>query len=365
MYEDQKTSSRMQQGIKPHRKSNTGKMATTAALVIVVIAIIAYLAFSWHGVPIVSSNQTISLALGKSSYFKLKGQPATFAMFLENSSPSYATIYVSEVPVLTSSVSEFTVYNGSQANISTSLSPTADLAVKLVSSGNTTSKVELIPIPAVYKIRTSPSIVISNPASFYSGTVTQTPQPSTASSSSSSGTSSQPSGKTAGSSQTSSQSSSSNPPPTSTSAAPVKTPLENISSILNYTYIGSLMNNYSTLYTYDKACTAPEYNTSFLEFVHQSPIGSSDFRNATTMTPTGLVANATAKGNNNYAVTYSPIVSDPSTRGVAVSFNLDSSTAAVTNLKFSGIYQTLNYTSVLANYRYQKGISGSCGAYIP
>ena len=358
MYEDQKSSPKMHPGMKPHGKSKTGKTVTTIALVVVVIGIIAYLAFFWHGVPVVSSNQTISLALGKSSYFKLKGQPATFVMFLENSSPSYATIYVSGVPVLTSPVSEFTVYNGFQVNMSTSLSSIANLAVKLVYSGNTTSEVELIPIPLVYKIKTSPSITISNPASFYSGTAIPPQQPAPVPISS--GASSRTPGK-----NSSSQTSSPKPTTTSSAGSLVKTPLENISSILNYTYIGSLMGNYSALYSSDKACTVSEYNTSLLDFAHQSPTGPLDFKNATASTPTGLIANATAIGNNNYVVTYSQIIPNHVSPSVAVSFNLDSSTATVTNLKFSGIYQGLNYTSILKNYQYQKGLGGSCGAYMP
>ncbi len=362
MNEGQKTTAAPQSSRMPHRKFNTGKIATTVTLAVIVIAIIAYLALSWHGVPVVSLNQTVSLALGKSSYFKLKGQSGTFAMFLQNSSSKYSVIYMSEVPVLTNPISELTLYNGSQLNASTSLSPVADLAVKLLSSGNTSAKVVLTLIPAVYGIKTSPSIIISNPASFYSGSgKTET----TPASSAASVTPSSSAGKTSGTSSGPSSSTSGTSTTTTSAISPVKTPIENISSILNYTYIGSLMHNYSILYSSDKACTSSEYNTSFLEFIHQSPTGPSSFKNVSAATPAGFTANATVVDKNNYLVIYLPMVSAQGLRGTAVSFNLDSSTATITNLNFNGIYQGLNYTSLLNSYRFQKGLSGSCGAYMP
>ena len=342
---------------------NLYRTATTILLAVIVIAIIAYIALTWHGIPTISSNQTISLAVGKSSYFSLNGKSPYFSIFLKNSTKSYATIYVSQIPVLTSPVSEFIVYNGEQINLSTSLSSTANLGVILLSSTNSTSKIELIPIPSLYKIKTSPSIVINNPASFYSN-ITDTatlpaPPPTTTTSASSQPSSSKPSSSSTTTTASSGNGQQSKPAP----AAP--SPIQNISTILNYTSIGSLMKNYTILYAESTSCTAPEYNTSLTEYVHQSPTGPLDFKNASQATPTGLVLNASMISKTNYFVTYSPIVAIKTLQGVAVSFNLDPSTAAITNLKFSGIFSGQNSTSLQKTYNFQNSVTGQCKAYMP
>lgn len=342
---------------------NLYRTATTILLATIVIAIIAYIALTWHGIPTLSSNQTISLAVGKSSYFRLNGESPYFSIFLKNSTKSYATIYVSEVPVLTSPVSEFIAYNGEQINFSTSLSSTADLGIILLSATNSTSKIELIPIPSLYKIKASPSIVISNPASFYSnitGTATLPTPPSTTTTS----VSSQPSSSKPSSSSTSATASSGNGQQSKPAPAALS-PIQNISTILNYTSIGSLMKNYTILYAGSSSCTAPEYNTSLVEYVHLSPTGPLDFKNASQVTPTGLVLNASMISKTNYFVTYSPIVAMKTLQVVAVSFNLDPSTAAVTNLKFSGIFAGQNSTSLQKTYNFQNALTGYCKAYMP
>ena len=347
----------------PGRK-NLYRTATTILLAVIVIAIIAYIALTWHGIPTLSSNQTISLAVGKSSYFRLNGNSPYFSIFLKNSTKSYATIYVSQVPVLTSPVSEFIAYNGEQVNFSTSLSSTANLGIILLSATNSISKIELIPIPSLYKIKTSPSIVISSPASFYSnitGIASLPTPPTTTTPSSTQQNSSKPASPPASTSATASSGNGQQSKPT----PPASSPIQNISTILNYTNIGSLMKNYTILYAESKSCTAPEYNTSLLEYLHQSPTGPLDFQNASQATPTGLILNASIISKNNYLVTYSPEVAMKNLQGVAVSFNLDPATAAITNQKFTGIFEGQNLTSLQKTYTFQNSLTGQCKAYMP
>jgi hypothetical protein len=327
-------------------------MLTTAILIIVVIAIVAYLALSWHGVTTVTSSQTLSVMKGQSAYFKLKNSSDLYSLYLKNTSSAYATIYVSKVPVLTTPIVSFELVSGQSANISADgSSQNADLEVELISGNATGARIGLIPIPSIFAIKTSAGVQITRPASFYTiNNATSPPVTPT------------PTNTTKNTTKTTTNSTSTPPPPP---PKPTTTPLQNISTVLNATYIGALMKNYKALYIQDTACTSQAYGTALQVYANQAPIGPSDFTNASERTPTNLIVNASQSGASSYFVTYTVATPNNGFPKPSVTFNFSSTSGVVTNIVFTGIYLDLNYTSLENAYNFQKGIGGSCGAYIP
>ncbi len=341
-----------------HRRRHLGPALKTAALIVAIVLIISFLALQWHGIPTLTSNQTFSVLNGQSVYFKLKGSSDTYTLFLENSSSAYAIIYISKVPVLTNPIVTFGLVDGQSVNISSSGSSVANLQARLLSSTTKSASIELTSIPSLFTIAPSSGIVVRNPASFYSSsnlTAQQVvPPPATTTSGSSNKTKATATNTTKTAANT-----------TTTQKSSAPSALENASSILNSTYIGTLMNEYNALYIKDRACTSQVYGTDLQTYAHQAPVGPFDFANASSTTPTGLAVNATTLGKNNYRITYSAQTPSTFYSGIAVSFNLSTITGVVTGLAFKGVYLDQNYTSLNNNYEFQNGISGACGAYIP
>lgn len=334
-----------------HRHRNLASIITVVVIVILVAAAAGYLALNWHGVPTVTSNQSFSVPSGQSVYFKLPGSSYTYALYVKNSTGAYSTIYVSKVPVLTSPIITFVLVNGESANISASgSSQNANIEVKLVSSTSKEANIKLIPIPSLFTIKVSSLVQVRNPASFYAANnstpITIPLPPANTTNSTKKNTTTNKTTVT--------------PPP-----KVVATPLENISTVLNTTYIGTLMKNYKALYLQDTSCTSQTYGTDIQVYAQQQPVGPFDFANASAVTPTNLLVNVTARSKTNYYVTYTPVTPIPTFPGPAVTFNFDSASGVVTNITFSGIYLDQNYTTLNKNYEFQDGIGNNCGAYVP
>ena len=335
------------------RRRDTGSMIKTGVLVVIVILMVAYLALTWHGTTSISNNKTITLAPGQSYYFSIKGSSDQFTIFLENESNLYATIYVSKVPVLTSPIDAFALASGQSANISTyGNSGVANMQVKLLAVSSTSSEIELLTIPIQFRVKVSGSVEVRNPASFYSPSNYTPPvtTPVTTPNSTTNATK-----KTTNSTKTNSTTT---PPPKSTS-----TPLENISVILNTTYVHGLMSNYSALYVKDRACTQPLYNQTLVSLGY-SP-SNFPYSAAYDNTPTGLTVSAVAFNKTKYGIVYNATLPvSPGTQTVAT-FNLTTS-GVLTNLRFSGVdWSGQNYTAVKNIYNTASGIAGVCGAYAP
>lgn len=334
-----------------HRHRGISSKAKTAVLVIIVILIIAYLALTWHGTAYISTNKTITLAPGQSYYFGIKGSSGQFTIFLDNESGSHAIFYVSKVPVLTSPISAFAIAPSQSANISTyGNSGAANLQVRLIALSSKASYVELLTLPPQYGVKVSSGVEVRNPASFYSPS--NYTQPATTPVTT-------PNTTTNSSKTTTKTNTTTTTPPKSTS-----TPLENISTILNTTYVYTLMNKFNTLYVKDRACTPALYNQTLVSLGY-SP---SDFPYTAAYdgTPSGLTVSAVAYNKTKYEIIYNatfPVA--PVTQKVAA-FNLTTS-GVLTNLEFSSssVYQGQNYTSLDNIYGIQNGIAGDCGAYAP
>jgi|GEM_PF-1555684 hypothetical protein len=350
-----------------HRHGNHAPIITAAAIVILIAVAIGYLALTWHGTPTVTTNQSFSVQNGQSIYFRLKNNPDTFALFLQNSSNSYSIIYVSKVPVLTSPIITFGLASSQSVNISAEgSSQNADLQVKLISSTNKSATIELISIPSIFTIKLSSGIQVRNPASFYTPNnatqpivITQSPAVQNKTSNKTTATVTTP--VTPKNTTTTPKNVTTTPQQPKVSGNSIK----NISSILNATYIGTLMNEYKTLYNKDKACDSQTYGTDLQTNDHYAPIGPFDYANASASTPTDVTVNATMLSKTNYAVRYYIVTPSAVFTKPSVAFNLSTSSGVVTNIVFAGAYLDQNYTSLNQVYNFQNGIANDCGAYIP
>ncbi len=343
----------------------TARNIAVIAIVVIAIAVLLDLASNPHGTPVLNSNRTFTITNGQSAYFEIGGSKGRFALLLKNTTSTYSVVYISRVPVLINPITVFGISKGQSVNISTAGTGVADVQVKLISSSSRNATLELVPIPSLFAIKPSPGVEIMSPASLYSNSTVATnsiivptvPQNanSAVQNSSSNAIVVQPTTSPA-------------PPP----SHPGSTPLENISVLLNTTYIATLMNNLNALYVQDQACTASGYNTTFLAYRSQipgaageQPVGSFDFANQSMVTPRSVSVSATQQGRNLYAVAYSVVARSSQTSGRVVSFNFTGDSGVVTNLKFQGIFYGENYTDVNSAYAFQRSISGNCGAYIP
>ncbi len=336
------------------------------ALIVVLIAgIAAYFITSQHGtVSLSESNYTARLSSGQSLYFTVGGGRNTYALYLENTSDSYANFYLSKVPVLTNPITVFALNPKGELNISANLTGTADMRITLDSSNAKNSTITLIGIPSQFAVKQSPGISSRQPASLYS--YTNATQPTTRLNQTTPTTQPNTTTKTPPTIPPSNTISN-----TTTTKPSVSSPIDNVSSLLNTTYIGALMKNYAALYSKDSACTPTEYNTTFLAYRSQigaggqNPVGAFDYANASSATPTNVNLTASYLGKNNYLVSY--LLKTPSTAlpAVALTLNLNSSSGVVTNLKFQGQYLGSNYSSLSHAYAFQEGIGNSCGALLP
>ena len=360
----------MEEGSGIHVHAHRGRrfpLTKAAAVIAIAAVIVAVVALGLQGVPTVTSGTTLHIREGQSAYFKLAGNGNTYVIYLENSTVPYSVIYVSEVPVLVHRMVAFGLAPGQSVNISTSGSATADLQVKLMSSASSNASVKLLSIPDLFTIKASPGIEVRYPASFYSSSSTPPPIIITPPAVAQNTTSTQSNNATSGKTSSQSTTPTTAPAPTSTT-----TPLENISAILNTTYMGVLMNNYEALYSKDTACNVNEYNTTFIAYRNQIPgasgqlpVGIFDFANASRVTPTGVTVSATQQGKGLYAVTYSVNTPSAEFSGPIATFNISGVSGVLTNVKFKGLFYGENYTTLNTAYKFQAGITGTCGAYIP
>lgn len=344
----------------PKRRSSIGSWAKPLVFIVIIIAILAYLAATWHGVSTISGNQTLSLQNNQSAYFLLKSGGDKYAIYLKNLSSGYAEFYVSETPIPTNPVDEFALSNGESVNISTNGTSNANLHIRLVKSTNSSATVELTPIPSIFSAKVSPGVAVRNPYSLYSSsnqTIVITPPPS-------------PPPKTT---NTTTKNSTTTKTTQNTTKTVAPTPYENISNILNTTYMGTLMNNYKALYQKDSQCTVSVYNTTFLVYENQisgvpaasQPVGPFDYANASQGVPTNININVSQSSKTLYMVNYTAITPSKSLTGIVVSMNLNSSTGVLTNVKFEGLYLGQNYTTLKSTYTFQNNINTDCGTYIP
>lgn len=324
------------------------------AILILLFIAIGVVAFSANGAPSVSSATSFSLSPGSSTNFMVQNSSKTYTLYVQSASTAAANLYISAYPVLANPILSVTGAPGAAYNISTSGTGSANINLKIVSSNATSVKVQLTPIPVGLSIPASAYATVINPSPLpTSGT--QTPATTTVS------TTTVPTTTVAGSGSTTVTTAAST---STTTVAQVQVSAA-IVALANATYLGALMSNLNFLYAKAAAsCTAPLYNQSFKANLGYAAVPPQDYYNVSASTPTSYNTTISTAGSNAYVVKYAVTTPSKSNSGVVITYNL-SSTGAVTNPTFSGIFAGANYTALESAYKTQAAISGPCAALIP
>lgn len=341
---------------KIHRHKRMAKPLIAIIIIIIVIGII-YFSISGNNVIVVSGNRNISLALMHGAYFKLSGNSTLLAIYLKNSSNNTSTFYIARTPILSGEIVVFNLTRGHSINVSTSLSQsgTADIEVMLLANTNSTAIIQLIPIPRSLALRQSGGIKLLSPYSLGSGGI-----------------------NSSGSSITTTQTTSNTPTNTvkqNTTTPPLPPPqnttknqgpsLQSIATIANGTKYGTLMVNYNVLYKKGTQCLPSVYNSTLIGVAHQQPVGPHTFQNVSATTPTYVNTTVTKVSGSTYYVNYTAVTPTTSLNKVSLSLTVNSSSSAVLNVLFKGIFLGSNYTTVNNAYNIQSGIYNNCAVYIP
>ncbi len=333
-------------------KHGSGQLNAKAVIAVAVIILlfigIAVLAFSSNGAASITGSQSYIINKGSTLRFYTQNS-SIFSMFLGNSSANSASIYLSQYPILTNPITEVTGASGSSFNLSTSGSDMADINLKIISSNGSSAKIQLTSLPSGLSIHSSPLAVIVVPgplpnggASIQAATTTIT-------------TTTVPPANTTRPANTLQS--------TTTIAQTSQVP-QTIVSLAETTNIGVLMGNLEALYAQEPKCSEATYNQTFETYLHRSPTGPFSFANATADTPTSV--NATIRSTSTsgiYLVNYSVSVPTKRLSGTVISFDMDSS-GAISNLKFLGIFNGENYTTINEAYQSQSSIGNACAAYV-
>lgn len=323
-----------------HRDRIGAKVWIAIIIVLAAAAIVALSLGSQH-IRAISSGSTLSMVKGSPEYFEVSGTQHVFSILLENSSGSGAVVYISRYPVLEGPILNVSINSAEVINVSLEGTQSADLQIKLLSSGSNSASLLMTAVPQTFSIRTSPGIKVLNPTTLSGSESTQQSIPVQGSTTSTL---------------------------TSTYLATttVQQPQQNTSlaalALANSTNIGILLNNYKALYNKDTGCTSGIYNSSLLTYAKQSPTGPLSFYNMSRQIPTDITASASKTAAGLYKVVYTTI--SPSEKSIAVTMYMNSA-GAVLNVTYSGTFTGMNYSQLSNSYAFQSGIYNSCAAYIP
>jgi hypothetical protein len=321
-----------------HGRSGGRTKAVAAAVVIVIVALVAYYAIG-QGVPQITQTQLVYVPVNQTSYFKIFGY--LVAMRLQSSSNYSAVLYASRVPVLLGPVSAFSLATGASASVSSAGSQIADINVKLMSSSSKGASIDVTPLPSTLAVGTSSTVSVLNPAALGSASsanaVTVVPSLTTAVTTSA----------------------------TTTILNTGATLKQQAIGIANATQVGTLMKKYKALYNSDTACTASVYGATYSIYYGAMPTVPNDFANVSALTPTDIAVNATLVSGSRYNVTYSLVSGSPYTRGPAVVVTVDTSLSSAVGTAFAGMYRGLSYATINNTYTFQSGIvNRACAAFV-
>ncbi|MEM0094657.1 MAG: hypothetical protein QW046_01125 [Candidatus Micrarchaeaceae archaeon] len=319
---------------------HTARNISIAILVLIIIIIAAY-ELSLPRVPLINVQRTFNIHVGEGIYFSMPSGHGTYYLLVKNSTASGSIIYITGMPVLSKPVIAAFIPAGGGANMSTDALQSSNIHIFLNSSNSSGVRISLSPISTGLAIKPSPYIVIL-PAILsehviYNGSVGVI---------------------------TTTTSTTTTIAPTTTVSANATIPTANIMKLVGTMNIGTLMNEYSTLYAKDKVCNESIYNATMLKY-GITPTGPFSFYNASMNTPYALETNITSLGKGNYEVTYSTLSRSSPSPTPALIIIMNYSSGLPKSVDFVGVYQGLNYTELNAAYQFQSSISNFCGAYIP
>ncbi|MEM4122067.1 MAG: hypothetical protein QW644_01100 [Candidatus Micrarchaeaceae archaeon] len=310
-------------------------------VILVIIAVAIYWIYAMHGVQLITSQETFNIAAGSGIYFDVPSSQGTYYLFVKNSTASGSVIYITGLPILSKPVVATFIAAGSGANLSTDALKYSNIHVFLQSSNSSFVKIALSPISSGLAIKPSPNVVIL-PAILaehviYNGTVSVV---------------------------TTTTSTTTTVAPTTTISANATIPVANIMKLVGNLNVGTLMSEYATLYTKDRACNESVYNATMSKYGIPTN-GPFSFYNASMNTPYELETNITSAGNGNYNVIYSVLTKSQPRPNPSLVILLNYSSGTPKNVSFTGAYFGLNYTELNAAYQFQNSINNFCGAYIP
>ncbi len=308
------------------------------AIAAIVVIAVAYLYYA-SGTPVIIYNRTITLHANQSSYFAING--VKMAIMLSKISSSKAYLSLGKSPIIANPIYGFSMYSGHTVNLSSSGSSIANIQVKLINLTNSSSTIEIIKIPEGFSVA-SGGFNTTYPVPLYLFNQT----------------SSKASNQSTPETTTTIVQSSGSPSSSGTSNADAA-----VISVANSTYIGKLMLGLNQLYSQGKGCTETLYNTALSQYKGENPTGPLSFLNASAETPTGITQNVANINGAVYYINYTVSLPHRSPM-LSLSMKLNSTTAVISSVSFSGAFQGLNYTTLNKEYTFQSSINNACAAYI-
>ncbi|MHB1829770.1 MAG: hypothetical protein ACYCO0_00035 [Candidatus Micrarchaeaceae archaeon] len=307
----------------------------------VVVAIGLVLGFS-ASAPTISTTSTVTILKNASYDFFIPSDHNVSSAYLVQSSNSTAIIYVGKSPLLLNSIALINLSSGQGVSLSLSGSGSADLGVALVSSTPKSATVTLTYIPKNFRVTQSPNIKILSAGSFgaYAGSSATSPSAATTV-------------------QVSTTAKATTIPATTTVQNANRTAQAMVD--VNKTDIGQLAIGFNKVFQKESvACTQSIYDNEFAATFNTAPSGPTTFKNASLVTPQGIISSAAAVGTGIYNVTYSESVASGNRLFAIVEYNLTGQ--SVLSSVFKGDFGS-NYNAVFMNYTTLNTTSDPCAAY--
>ena len=326
------------------------KTVIYAVIVLVIVAVLLYLVLGMHGT-VVSSNVTATLSPNKSIDFAVSGIKGSYSLFLDSSSNSMATFYLSGLPVLTSPILEFRLSNGTSVNVSLNGSSYAHVQVKLLSLSQSQAEVRLTRIPSGFGVVQSASVSSFNPSLAILGM----PSQGSGAATTVSPTTSAGAGTTTAQATTTAQ--------TTTVKSSSGFTQAQVLAAANGTELGGLMAMYNGLFRTDTACTPSLYNSTYSS-VHnrQNAYGATDYYNASRQTPEMLTISTSEVSTDEYDVTYTAVI--PAGNRLSLVMLVNVSSGQQVSYQASGIFLDQNYVDMSQNFISVNSIGNDCAAYV-
>jgi hypothetical protein len=327
-----------------------GSLVMKAVYAIVALIIIYFIVtWAWNTFSVVGISGPTNLTITNSStIFTLQG--GEYSTSLVSYSPSATQISLTRQPTFLNPTFYVTLYNGSSTKVN-GAGQYANIQIALDSASNSAAQVTITPIAASALATPDSSriTVASTSLTPFGGAGGVQPQSTTTVTQSQSTT-------------TVTQSQSTTTVAQSSTTTIAGTGYYNTAvAILHQNEFYGLMLNYTALYASDTGCSPAIYNQSYDTKYGSYPTGPTDYHNLSTHTPTAMTLNITNTTTSAVA-TYIAAVANQSFSGPAIVIKMNLQSKLITGTVVEGVYQDLNYSSLLNGYTYATSHE-PCGVY--
>lgn len=311
------------------------------AAIAVVIAIGLVLGFS-ESAPTITTSTTVTLLKNASYDFLIPSYSNVSSVYLAQASNSSAIIYIGKSPLLLNSIALINLSSGIGASLSLSGSGSADLGIALVSSNPKSATITLTYIPKDFGVGQSPNIKTFSAGALgaFGGSSAGSPAATTTIQ---------------------------NPPATKAATISATTTVQNANpsaqalADANKTDIGQLAVGFNKVFQKENVlCTQSIYNNEFAATFGSAPSGPTTFKNASLVTPQGIISSESEVGTGIYNITYSESVASGNRQFAIVEYSLTGQN--IVSSAFKGDFG-LNYNAVFSNYTTLNTTSDPCAAY--